>query len=66
MVSLKAVVTALAAWATLAEAAPVDSYEGSSALPPQASYVTTSGLFSISMTERSTLLVPILTGSDFS
>jgi mannan endo-1,4-beta-mannosidase len=45
MVSLKAVVTALAAWATFAQAAPVDSHEGSSALSPRASYVTTSGPF---------------------
>jgi hypothetical protein len=45
MVSLKAAVTALAAWATLAQAAPVESYEGLSALSPRASYVTKSGLF---------------------
>lgn len=47
MVYLKAIMTALAAWATLAQAAPVDSYEGSSALSPRASYVTKSGLFFI-------------------
>jgi mannan endo-1,4-beta-mannosidase len=45
MVSLKTAVTALAAWATLTQAAPVESYEGSSALSPRASYVTKSGLF---------------------
>jgi hypothetical protein len=45
MVSLKAAMLILAAWATLSQAAPVDSYEGSSALSPRASYVTKSGLF---------------------
>lgn len=45
MVSPKTVVTALAAWATLAQAALVESYEGSSALSSRASYVTKSGLF---------------------
>jgi mannan endo-1,4-beta-mannosidase len=44
MVNLKDAVTALAAWAALAQAAPTDFNGDPAALAPRASYVTTSGI----------------------